>query len=135
MSEQIELPIDEFTSPCENPVEPSTPLSEIMKMLNAESYRHVPVVDRDKPVGIISSRDLKFISRLDVANLDLSAADFMTEDPYTAVTGTPLQDVALEMSKRKIGSAIITDQDGKIEGIFTTTDALNALVEVLRGEY
>jgi acetoin utilization protein AcuB len=135
MSAQIELAIDEFTSPCENPVAPNTPLTEIVKMLDSESYRHVPVVDGDKPVGIISSRDLKFITRLDVANLELSAADFMTEDPFTVVVGTPIQDVALEMSKQKIGSAIVTDQDGKIEGIFTTTDALNALVEVLRGEY
>lgn len=135
MQDQINLPIDEFTSPCENPVSADTPMTEIVKLLDQEGYRHVPVVEEGKPIGIISSRDLKFLTRLDLANLDFAAKDFMTSDPYTTVIGTPLQDVALEMSKRKIGSTIVTDAQGKIEGIFTTTDALNALVEVLRGEY
>lgn len=135
MSEQINLAIDEFTSPCENPVAPETPLKEIISLLDSESYRHIPVIENGKPIGIISSRDLKFITRLDVGNMDFTARDFMTADPYTVVCGTPLEDVALEMSSRKIGSSIVTNQDGEIEGIFTTTDALNALVEVLRGEF
>ena len=135
MSKQIDLPIDEFTSPCENPVDPNTPLSDIINLLDSETYRHIPVVEDGRPIGIISSRDLKFITRLDVGNVDFTARDFMVADPYTVVVGTPIQDVALEMSQRKIGSAIVTNEDGNIEGIFTTTDALNALVEVLRGEF
>mgnify|MGYP000267030272 CR=1 FL=1 len=31
------------------------------------------------------------------------------------------------------GSAIVNDEDGRLLGIFTATDALNALVEVIRG--
>ena len=130
----IELIVDEFTSPCENPVSPETSLKEIISLLEKENYRHVPVVENSKPIGIISSRDLKFISRLDVANLDFKAREFMTADPFTVTVGTPVQEVAFEMSQRKIGSAIVTNSDGEIEGIFTTTDALNALVEILRGD-
>lgn len=43
----------------------------------------------------------------------------------------PLLDVVFHLSEEKIGSAIITD-DGKLDGIFTTTDALNALVDILK---
>lgn len=135
MSKEINLLVDEYTSPCENPVHPDTPLKDIIDILKSETYRHIPVVENQKPVGIISSRDLKFISRLDVPNIDFKASEFMTPDPYTVVTGTTVQDVAFEMSSRKIGSAIVTNPNGEIEGIFTTTDALNALVEILRGEF
>jgi acetoin utilization protein AcuB len=37
---------------------------------------------------------------------------------------------AREMSKRKWGSALVTDQ-GKVVGVFTTTDALRALSDAL----
>ena len=39
----------------------------------------------------------------------------------------------LAMSKQKIGSAVVSDHN-EIVGIFTSTDALNALVEILRGQ-
>ena len=38
------------------------------------------------------------------------------------------------MSSKKLGSAIVLDEQGDLAGIFTTTDALNALVEVIRGK-
>ncbi|MGB0453128.1 MAG: CBS domain-containing protein [Bacteriovoracaceae bacterium] len=131
----IDISVDEYTSPCDEPVEPTTPISKIIAMFKEENYRHMPVVLDGKPIGIISSRDLKFISKLDIPNVDLEAQDFMTPDPYTVQTGTMLTDVAYEMSQRKIGSALVVNSENHIEGIFTTTDALNALVEITRGEY
>ena len=38
------------------------------------------------------------------------------------------------MSDAKIGSLIVNDDNEKLVGIFTNTDALNALIEVLRGD-
>ena len=35
---------------------------------------------------------------------------------------------------KKIGSAVIVDSNADDIGIFTTTDALNALIEILRGD-
>jgi CBS domain-containing protein len=62
------------------------------------------------------------------------AEDFMTAAPYCVPAGTPLEEVAFEMSAHKFGSVLVTDEDGNVSGIFTSIDALNALVEVLRGE-
>jgi acetoin utilization protein AcuB len=42
-----------------------------------------------------------------------------------------LGEVALQLSSQKVGSALVLDESGEIYGIFTTTDALNALVEIL----
>lgn len=41
-------------------------------------------------------------------------------------------DAAEIMAKRKYGCAIVVDEGGRIEGIFTTIDALGALVDALR---
>ena len=58
----------------------------------------------------------------------------MTADPYTVSIEANLDDVAFEMSRNKYGSAIVMDNNDEVYGIFTSTDALNALIEVLRKE-
>ena len=57
----------------------------------------------------------------------------MKKDPYIVDSTTKLSEVAFYMAKHKYGSALVQEPDGEL-GIFTSTDALNALVEVLRGD-
>ena len=57
----------------------------------------------------------------------------MQKEPYLVSADTKLSEVAFYMSKNKYGSALVMNPDGDL-GIFTSTDALNALVEVLRGD-
>ena len=62
----------------------------------------------------------------------MRAADIMAADPVTVSVSAPLDEVAYTMSEKKIGSVIVNDQNGKLLGIFTATDALNALIEIVR---
>ena len=62
------------------------------------------------------------------------AQDVMSKELLTASPETNLYDVALQMSQQKVGSTLVTDPTTDYMGIFTATDALNALVEVLRGD-
>lgn len=48
--------------------------------------------------------------------------------------GIVVFEAAYEMSLNKIGSMVVVDDHGEVFGIFTTTDALNALIEIVRGE-
>ncbi|HOM14314.1 MAG TPA: CBS domain-containing protein, partial [Rubrivivax sp.] len=52
--------------------------------------------------------------------------------PLTVNAAAPLDEVAYAMSERKVGSAIVNDENGEFLGIFTATDALNALIELTR---
>lgn len=45
---------------------------------------------------------------------------------------TTLDEVAYLMSEKKVGSVIVNDDEGAFVGFFTTTDALNALIEIVR---
>lgn len=56
----------------------------------------------------------------------------MAADPVAVKASTPLDEVAYAMSDRKIGSVIVNEDDGEFMGIFTLTDALNALIEISR---
>ena len=56
----------------------------------------------------------------------------MAEHPLTVSASLPLDEVAYAMSERRVGSAIVNDEKGELLGIFTATDALNALIEIVR---
>ena len=129
----IEIPVDEYTTPSPIFVGLDTELTEIKKLMSTHDIRHVPVIDGGLPVGIISDRDvLMLLSH--APEKSLIAQDVMTPGPLTIQSTVPLSKAAFELSKYKIGCAIVVNDDGKMDGIFTTTDALNALIEIARGE-
>jgi acetoin utilization protein AcuB len=127
------IPVDEFTSPCPFTVSRDTKMELVKNMMDEHGIRHMPVVDHQEAIGIISDRDLKVLGKFPAWS-SFVAEDVMSPNPYTVTPTTNLDEVALQMSERKIGSAIVQDETGEIVGIFTSTDALNALVEVIRGE-
>jgi CBS domain-containing protein len=55
----------------------------------------------------------------------------MVRDAYIVDLETPLDEVLDHMAANQIGSAIVTRQ-GKLAGVFTTTDACRSFAEFLR---
>jgi len=126
-------PVEEFTTP--NPVTATenTSIDELRAMMTTYGVRHLPIVRDGKVVGLVSDRDLRVAQGLSSAHrLQVLAADIMSTDPVSVKAETPLDEVALAMSERKIGSVLVHEADGAFLGIFTLTDALNALIEVVR---
>lgn len=130
--ERMNLPVEEYTTP--NPVtapEDST-IEALHQLMTKNGIRHIPITRGNEIVGIVSDRDLRLVSGLDVREKSqVRASDIMAQDPVTVSSEAPLDQVAFEMSEKKIGSVIVTE-DGQLLGIFTVTDALNALIEINR---
>lgn len=129
------LKVDEFTSPSAYHVFPDSPLDHVIDLMVKEGIRHVPVLKNGSAevVGIISDRDVNVQKRL-YPDRSLSASDVMKKNPYVVPPETPIEEVAFQMSKNKIGSAIVQSPSKDFLGIFTSTDALNALIEIIRDE-
>lgn len=126
-------PVEEFTTP--NPVtaSESATIDEMRALMTTYGVRHLPIVRDGDVVGLVSDRDLKIAQGLSTAHqLQVLAADIMSPDPVSVRADTPLDDVAFLMSERKIGSVLVREADGSFLGLFTSTDALNALVEIVR---
>ena len=128
-----EIVVEEFTTPSPFSVTAEENLLQLEEIMAREGIRHVPVVRAGVPIGIVSDRDLRVVKNFSGHETFL-AEQIMTPDPFTVSPDMPLDQVAYEMSQRKIGSAIVVDEEGKVIGIFTSTDALNALVELVRGQ-
>ncbi len=130
----LNLPVEEYTTP--NPVTASEDMliDDLRRLMEEHGIRHLPIVRGGTVVGVISDRDARLVAGLDFEQkLQVRAADIMAPDPLTVSAATPLDEVAYAMSEQKIGSVIVNDENGRFLGIFTVTDALNALIEIARG--
>jgi acetoin utilization protein AcuB len=128
------LTIDGFTTPCPITVFADDSISSVILKLEENIIRHLPVVNEENvAVGVITDRDIATIKSF-AFKTDFKVKDLMSEDPICVPEGMNLMEAAFTMSSKKLGSLIVTNSSGDVSGIFTNTDALNALVEVLRGE-
>jgi acetoin utilization protein AcuB len=101
-------------------------------MMREHKVRHLPVLHGGKLVGLLSQRDLLLVET--IKNVDpevVTVQEAMTEDLMTTSPEEPLKTVVQEMSDRKIGSAVVFSE-GKVIGIFTSTDALQAFSHFLK---
>lgn len=107
---------------------PETSVVEIYQMMQKNRIHHIPVVDNGKAIGIISDRDVKFVSYSDGVT-QMTAADIMTPAPYSVSENTQLEEVILTMANKEFNSVLLHNNDGKITGIFTSKDALKILAK------
>ncbi|MFN9068923.1 MAG: CBS domain-containing protein, partial [Bdellovibrionales bacterium] len=85
-------------------------------------------------VGILSDRDVRVALGLSAREKFLvTAKDIMIPEPFTVDSQDTLESVAFLMSEKKIGSVLVMEGQ-EFTGIFTVTDALNALIEISRGD-
>lgn len=129
----MDITVDEYTSPIVVTVEPSASLDLANELMLENGIRHLPVVNEGKILGIISERDLLLHLGKDWTRM-MTVSDIMQEDLLTVHRNDDLGEVAYLLSSGKVGSAIVLDDDG-LFGIFTTTDALNALVDLGQENY
>lgn len=109
---------------------PDSSIDEIILLMKDEKVRHVPILEKNKPVGIISDRDVKLFQNKEWAK-KLTAQDVMVQDPVIVTCSESLKNVVKIMEEKRIGSVMVENKDGDIKGIFTTIDALNVLEKIL----
>jgi acetoin utilization protein AcuB len=112
-------------------------VAEVERLMDEHHIRHVPVQQDGRVVGIVSRQDLYHSGDRILPNTDkarIRAREIMVANPYIVAFETPLNEVALEMAKRGIGSAIVLHHR-KLAGILSATDICRILAEILESEF
>ena len=113
-------------------VAPDCSIGAALGRMRRAEVRHLLVVEADRLVGIVSSRDWRRVEPGATATgwESQPVARIMTEDPVTVAPEAPVTTAARVLLERKIGCLAVRDGEA-IVGIFTTSDALEALLSAL----
>ncbi len=112
-------------------VDKTTSLAEALKIMEEHGFRHLPVVESDKLLGVVSERELRCLENMEGFNsAHCTVEDFTLGPTYAVAPDSPVREVARVMAERKLGSAVVVEGD-KVVGMFTTIDALRVLASVL----
>lgn len=107
-------------------------LRKAHEVMSEHRIRHLPVMQGNQLVGIVSDRDVQLILAIDGADATkISVEDAMTQDVITVEPDASLDAVADLMVERKAGSVVVM-QNHRVVGIFTTVDGMRALSELLQ---
>jgi acetoin utilization protein AcuB len=113
-------------------VAPRDTLVKAKELMQLYQVRHLPVLDGPKVVGMVTLGDLYVMEAIVEADPDKTLVEnAMSRELYIVGPDAPLSEVATEMARREVGSALVVEND-RLAGIFTTTDACRVLGEVLK---
>ena len=99
-------------------IRPDAPIREAEAMMAKFKISGVPVVEKGKLVGILTNRDLRFET-----NLDLLVKDRMTKQPLVTVpVGTTLEQAKVKLQQHRIEKLLVVDDEGALKGLITVKD-------------
>jgi CBS domain-containing protein len=106
---------------------PGHSFQEAITLIARHRFRHLLVTDAEKRLaGVLSDRDLlRFMvrePRWDTATV----AEVMRTDPVTVRSDALLSIATDQMLTRRINCLPVVDENGRVEGILTSTDLLRA---------
>jgi CBS domain-containing protein len=123
-------------------VAPDTPVPAAMALMRDKNIRHLPVVENDRLIGIISRGDLREASISAAINADvyelnfmlhnLTVSKLMSRKVLTVTPEAPVVHAAELMTEHKIAGLPVVDPSGSVIGIVTESDLLKMLVRKLR---
>jgi acetoin utilization protein AcuB len=131
MTQARRIPIEKYMTRAQFFAAPDESVITAYERMLEHDVRHLPVLRAEQLVGVLFKSDLKLVEALSREVLrPVQVQSVMVTEYYTVAPDEALDVAAREMSKRKWGSALVLDQ-GKVVGVFTTTDALRALSDSL----
>lgn len=121
-------------------VTPATTLPDAVRTMRDLGVRHLPVVDGERLVGIVSDRDLKRAMASSATSLSaheltylldrIRLAEIMTRTVTTIAPMFPVEEAARVMVTERISALPVTEA-GRLVGIITETDVLRLFVRAL----
>jgi len=114
-------------------VPPDCPLDDAIRLFESCRFRHLPVTEKDRLVGLISDRDIALATGWILSNYrnahessgPKTVGEIMRVEVLTLGVDASIHEVAAVVLDHRIGAVPLLDGD-KLVGIITTTDLLRA---------
>lgn len=112
-------------------VSPQSSAAEARRLLESNVIHHLPVVEGDRLVGIVSSSDLLKLHLLDdkMAIFTRATVDQIMETNVTVLgKNSTLREAVEKLSMGNFHALPVVDKKRRLLGIVTSTDLLNELI-------
>jgi acetoin utilization protein AcuB len=123
-------------------VDASETVAGAWRLMRSKRFRHLPVRDHSKLVGIISDRDIRLAFPSPTADSDMAERrtvwerlrvwQIMTRLVVVVPPDAPMERAAQMLLRYKV-SGLPVMADGRLVGIITDTDLLRAFVALRKG--
>ncbi|MES3040539.1 MAG: IMP dehydrogenase [Pseudomonadota bacterium] len=100
-------------------VSPKTTVGELIELTQANRISGVPVMQGDQVVGIVTSRDLRFETRMD---LPVSAIMTPQDKLVTVKEGESPERIKALLHEHRIEKVLVIDDDFRLKGLITVND-------------
>lgn len=116
---------------------PTQSLYDAERLFKEHNIRHIPIVEGDKIIGVLSYSDLLRISFADMTDGEevssvvydmYSIPQIMAKTPITVSSDTTVKEVAEILATKSFHSIPVLEGE-KLVGIVTTTDLIKYLLE------
>lgn len=124
---------------------PKDSFRHVARVMHSHKFRHVPIVEGGKLIGIVSDRDMRrFLGNYEIeydeqpeeirhGPAEVTMWDVMTREPRTTQANEALAEVADVMVRCHFGALPVMDGDQLI-GIITELDLLRHFVAACKGD-
>lgn len=138
---RLEVMVSGWMTTCLVTISPGRPVIEAYALMAEHGIHHLPVLEGERLVGILSDRDLHRAAPLwkehkprDLQHLMTPVADVMTKQGFVTIDPlAKLSEAAKRLVEGRVNSLPVLDGD-RVVGILTSHDILRAVMGLPRAE-
>ena len=110
-------------------ISPDKRVGQALKLMQKHQIRHLPVMEQNRMVGWITSRDLREILLASMLE-EITVGDVMVQAPLSVTPDTEVEEAARLIHEHKIGGMPVMEDD-KLVGVITMLDLISAFIAML----
>ncbi|MBX6422720.1 CBS domain-containing protein [Thermosulfurimonas sp. F29] len=109
-------------------VSPEESLEEAVRLMERHAIRHLPVTEGDRLLGFLTESTIRQYTR--PGELSRPVREVMIQNPITVSPEATIDEAARIIYRHKIGGLPVVEK-GRLVGIITITDLLEAFIELM----
>jgi acetoin utilization protein AcuB len=110
-------------------ISPDKRVGQALKLMQKHQIRHLPVMEHDRMVGWITSRDLREVLLASMLE-EIKVGDVMVPAPLSVGPDTEVEEAARLIHEHKIGGMPVMEGE-KLVGVITMQDLISAFITML----
>jgi acetoin utilization protein AcuB len=115
-------------------------MQDAMNQMKTHRITLLPVMDKNRLVGVLTDRDLKKASASDATTLEMhellyllstiKVKDIMSPNPISVPPDFTIEETAELLLANKISGVPVVDSDGSVVGVITHTDLFKVIISL-----